>query len=493
MNNKAVIYARVSSKEQERMGFSIPAQIKLIRKYAIKNDIDIVTEFVEAETAKKAGRTKFNEMVTYLKKNKSIRIVLVEKTDRMYRNFDDRVLMSKIDGLQIHFVKEGNVISSDSKSQDKFRHDIDVAMSSYYSNNLSEEIKKGMQEKAEQGYLPGRTPYGYTRSYNSKDIEIKEEEAKFVQKAFEIYSKGDISLESTSIQLYDLGFTYQKNMPKINRGTLEKMLKNPFYKGYFIFKKEIFEGKHPQIISLELFNKVQFAFRRANKPEYISKEFLLSGLMTCAECGCSVVGEIKKGKYIYYHCTWGKGKDTCGQKKYIKQADLDAQIVEALLKFKVTNHHKNWIKEAVKRVDKKQQAHSKVQIKKYQTEIEKIKDRIHKIYNDKLDGLIDQDFWLEQHNSYKIQMERHKTLVDAFDRADLKSMEEMNMTLELAEEASELYLGESNEYKRRIIKASLSNLTLKDGKLSYEYKEPFDILVKGLSCLKKWRIGDSNS
>jgi DNA invertase Pin-like site-specific DNA recombinase len=79
---KAVLYARVSSKEQEREGFSIPAQLKLLREYASHNDSSIVREFIDIETAKTSGRQKFNEMVQFFTKNRDCRVVLVEKTDR---------------------------------------------------------------------------------------------------------------------------------------------------------------------------------------------------------------------------------------------------------------------------------------------------------------------------------------------------------------------------------------------------------------------------
>ena len=65
-NNKVVIYARVSSREQERDGFSIPAQLKLLREYAEKHTFEIVEEYSDAETAKKEGRTNFNRMLAYL-------------------------------------------------------------------------------------------------------------------------------------------------------------------------------------------------------------------------------------------------------------------------------------------------------------------------------------------------------------------------------------------------------------------------------------------
>ena len=105
---KAVIYCRVSTKEQEREGYSIPAQLSMLRSYAADNNINVVKVFKDNESAGKAGRTKFNEMVKLLEKDKSIQAILVEKTDRLFRNFKDRV---KIDDLkiEIHFVKYNRI------------------------------------------------------------------------------------------------------------------------------------------------------------------------------------------------------------------------------------------------------------------------------------------------------------------------------------------------------------------------------------------------
>jgi len=143
----AVIYARVSSKEQEREGFSIPAQLKLLREYAVANDFSILKEFVDIETAKTSGRQNFGEMVHFFEKTKNCRIVLVEKTDRLYRNFRDAVTLEDLD-LEIHLVKEGQIISKDAKSQAKLIHGIQLVLSRNYIENLREEVKKGMREKA---------------------------------------------------------------------------------------------------------------------------------------------------------------------------------------------------------------------------------------------------------------------------------------------------------------------------------------------------------
>ena len=84
---RAILYARVSSKEQEREGFSIDAQVKLLKSYAELNGVRIVREYVDIETAKATGRTHFNEMISYLKSHPSIDTVMVEKTRRPSRTW----------------------------------------------------------------------------------------------------------------------------------------------------------------------------------------------------------------------------------------------------------------------------------------------------------------------------------------------------------------------------------------------------------------------
>src|SRR6202521_642805 len=153
-------YARVSSKEQEKEGFSIPAQLKLLKEYAAANGFAVAQEYIDVETAKEEGRAAFGEMVAYLKAHASIRVLLVEKTNRLYRNLKDWVTVDELE-VEIHFPKEGVVLSRESRSSEKFMHGIKVLMAKNYIDNLSEEARKGMQEKAEQGIWPTKTPLGY--------------------------------------------------------------------------------------------------------------------------------------------------------------------------------------------------------------------------------------------------------------------------------------------------------------------------------------------
>src|ERR1700685_3154648 len=190
----AVIYARVSSKDQEREGYSIPAQLKLLREYARTHEFEIVREFLDVETAKIAGRKQFGEMVRFLRENSACRTAIVEKTDRLYRNFRDCVTLEDLD-IEIHLPKEGQVISKDSKSQAKLVHGIQLVIARNYIENLRDEGRKGMREKAEQGIYPSRPPLGYRNNKLERSIEVDAANAPVARRMFELYASGKCSLD----------------------------------------------------------------------------------------------------------------------------------------------------------------------------------------------------------------------------------------------------------------------------------------------------------
>jgi DNA invertase Pin-like site-specific DNA recombinase len=195
-----VIYARVSSKEQEKEGFSIPAQLKLLREYAAEKGFEVAQEYVDVETAKQTGRAAFGEMVAYLKAHCSVRAILVEKTDRLYRNFKDWVTLDELD-VELHFPKEGQVISRSSRSSEKFMHGIKVLMAKNYLDNLAEEARKGMQEKAEQGIWPTKCPLGYRNVAGpdgKKIIATDPTIAPLIAKLFEWYARGESTRRRSS-------------------------------------------------------------------------------------------------------------------------------------------------------------------------------------------------------------------------------------------------------------------------------------------------------
>ena len=113
----------------------------------------------------------------------------MEKTDRISRNFRDAVILEDLD-IEIHFVKEGQIISKDSKSQATLIYGFNLVMARHYSNNLCEEVKKGMREKASQGFFPGLAPFGYRNNKAERTIEIDPVDSNTVNRLFELYATG---------------------------------------------------------------------------------------------------------------------------------------------------------------------------------------------------------------------------------------------------------------------------------------------------------------
>ncbi len=225
----AVAYYRVSSKEQEKEGFSIQAQQRLLRTYAADQSIRIMQEFEDVETAKRAGRTQFTEMVRFLQKTPACRVILVEKTDRLYRNLKDYVTLDELD-VVIHFIKENVVLTPDSRSSEKFMHGIKVLMAKNYIDNLSEETRKGMQEKAEEGLWPSKTPLGYRNVLGpsgKKIIEPDPDIAPLVTRMFEWSATGTCSVLQVTRMAQEAGLVFRKSKADVSKATVHKILRNP--------------------------------------------------------------------------------------------------------------------------------------------------------------------------------------------------------------------------------------------------------------------------
>ena len=224
---QCVLYARVSSKEQEREGFSIPAQIELLERYAYKNNYKIVEKFIDVETAKQSGRINFEKMLAFLKKNKTVRDVLVEKTDRLYRNLPDYVTVDGLN-LNLHFVKEGVIINNESHSSEKFMHLIKVGMAKQYIDNLSEEVRKGISQKCNEGYYPSKAPIGYLNvtSPTKKKIIVPDiNTSHYIKKCFERYASGLYSYKSLAKKMTDDGMRINGN--PVRKHNIENILENP--------------------------------------------------------------------------------------------------------------------------------------------------------------------------------------------------------------------------------------------------------------------------
>ena len=246
------LYAKAASREQGREGFSIPAQRKLLQEYAAAKGLAIVREFVDQAAP---DRKDFWEMVRLLENDPSCRVVLVEKTDRLYRNLADTLRVGKLidnNDVEIHLVKEGTLISRNSRSNCNFVHDIQVALAKQYIDNLREEVKKAMLDKAQQGVYPGRAPYGYRNDKLTRTVVVDAQQSRVVKRIFSIYGARRHASDDAVRNLIQEEFGFRLSKQQIHR-----ILRNKFYTGLFLWKGKTYSGTHPAIVSPQHFQRAQ--------------------------------------------------------------------------------------------------------------------------------------------------------------------------------------------------------------------------------------------
>jgi site-specific DNA recombinase len=483
---QAVVYARVSSKEQEKEGFSIPAQLKLLKEYAAAQGFTVAHEYVDVETAKQTGRTAFGEMVGYLKAHPAIRVLLVEKTDRLYRNLKDWVTVDELD-VEIHFPREGVVLSRESRSSEKFMHGIKVLMAKNYIDNLSEEARKGMQEKAEQGIWPTKTPLGY-RNVAGPDgkriIASDPDLAPIVSKLFEWYATGQYSLQEAARKARDAGLVYRKSGAKVPVSAVHSILRNRLYTGQFEWNGKLIQGKHEALVSVELWERVQGVMdgRFAKKHRRMTHDFAFSGLIACAKCGCSVVGEIKKQRYVYYHCTGYadkcQGNPASCRRRYVREELLESQFTELLGRLHFDDEVLAWVREALHASHADKRREQEEALARLRAEYDRLQRRIDAMYVDKLDGRVDAAFFDKMSAEWRAEQDHCQREIDRHQEADKSYMEEGVRILELARTAQRLFERQEPRQKRRLLNFVLSNCTWDDGEVIATFRQPFDLLAE---------------
>src|SRR3990167_7171549 len=319
---KAVILARVSTLRQEKEGLSLKdIQLPLLRNYAKDNDFEIDTEFVFSESADKKIRTKFNEMIEYVKNNPDIVAIIAYRVDRITRNYRDAVLIDDLRSehhKEIHFVYDRLIIGQKTIGRDITDWDTKVYLAKQFLNRLKDDAIATAQRKLENYEWPSGAPFGYMNKKDENNrnwIYIDETEAPIVQKVFEWYSTGSQSMLEVRNRVNEIFGT------KYVKSKIEAILKNPFYIGTMVFNGIEYPHRYDRIISQDLYDKAQAvrAGYRKKHFKFAGLPYLYRGLFPCADCGCMMTPEKKKGKYVYYHCTQYRGKHSA---LWIREEDI---------------------------------------------------------------------------------------------------------------------------------------------------------------------------
>src|SRR3989344_2457319 len=386
--NRYFIYCRKSSEGEDKQILSLPAQERELSLYAKKNKLQVVDIYNESKSAHTIGRPVFNEILQRIEKGEAQGIIVWDESRIARNSMDGGKVIYMLDTQQlVEIHKPGRIYRN--TPDDKSWLAMCFMMSKKESDDKGINVKRGLREKAEKGWLPTSWPKpGYKWNKAEKgNKSLKRDPIRFplIRKAFVTYLGGNYTVAKL-VNLLNNSWGYRTVKRKrvggnpMARSQLYRIFRDEFYCGFYKYPDKDgvlvrHKGKHQPMISLQEFERVQVLLGRKGSPRPKTHNFPYVGLLKCGGCGASITAEekwqiictncknkfavtknrdscpkcdfkiesMKKPKilhYEYYHCTKRKNPD-CSQ-KYVTKENLESQFENILSRIEISEGFKNW-------------------------------------------------------------------------------------------------------------------------------------------------------
>lgn len=347
---KAVLYARKSTESEDKQVQSIDDQIRIMKRVAREEGVKDLMILKESKSAKAPGvRMVFEQMMRDIEAGK-YNCIFAWDTSRLSRN--------PLDGGRLQWMLDEGILKG-IRTHEKWYRDndellftIENSMNSRFIKDLKAKVSRGMTSKAEKGDYPSNPPVGYINDRINKTITkdpvMFDRVAELWHTALTgIYSISELERIASDKLLIRTPQTKKSGGKPLCHNSIRRLLTNPFYLGKFQWGGQIYNGNHPAMITEAEFEKMQEILgetKNASRPQKNPYDFILRGLLQCAECGHAIVTEKKFKKlrdgsvkeYHYCHCC---GKSVAGKCKnhsvYISEDDIISQIKEELSRYTI--------------------------------------------------------------------------------------------------------------------------------------------------------------
>ncbi|KKS12559.1 MAG: Recombinase [Candidatus Daviesbacteria bacterium GW2011_GWB1_41_5] len=492
-NLKYFVYCRKSSDAEDRQIKSIPDQLRELKEYIEKWNLNIVETLTESNSAFVPGRKVFNEMMARFEKGEA-NALLVWHLNRVARNPVDS-------GQVIWFVDNKKILQVETPSKqygntpdDKFYMALEFTQSKKYSDDLSEVVKRGIRGKFERGEYPNLAPIGYInfRNHGISNIEPDPESASLIRKTFQEYATGKYSLGQMTKTVFSWGLRTRRGKP-VSKSHLHRILQNTVYFGLMIHEGNEYWGSFEPLI------EVQTVLTSKSKPKKLTNDWAYAGLMKCGcGCGANVIFEHKrkfnkkKGEWQdYYYSHSSRRCSPCNQ-PVITLSELEKQIDEKLAP--VTIDEETWCL-GIKLLNKKYESEAKRRadvVKGQQRQFQRIQDELDGYFKMRAREEITTEEFVEKKKNLLAQQKQLQAKIN-------EGFEGQRTWLELAEDfftiafqAREMLNSDDLEAKRKAVQKVGWNLMLKDERLIWTYQKPYDVLLKPTYRSDLRRGWDSN-
>ncbi len=396
----AALYARVSSDRQD-VDLSVASQLRALRDYADKNGYLIAREYVdEAQSGRVADRPEFRKMIDEASRPESpFHEILVWKFSRFTRKREHAVAfksMLRRKGIRVVSITE----QAEDTSTGRLLEGIIESVDEFYSENLAQEVLRGMREAASRGFwVASRTPYGYNRVMvqdgpkKRPTLEPDPTTTPILKRIFDMAEAGRGMTDITRT-LNDEGIASPAG--KLwGKTSVHAVLKNEVYTGALVWGAKAKDNAEPVRVDKAfpgIISKAQF--RRVNKlmrsrapkvshPRRVGSSYLLSGLVKCKTCNRALSGQdAKSGKFSYYVCqsVMKRGSGACDSPR-LNARNFEEQVVGKIRSNILTESS---IRALVKVVDEEMDGVASEQRKRLETidsELADVRRRLDRLYN----------------------------------------------------------------------------------------------------------------